>query len=115
MKSLVTLVAFGLACGIALGSQSSEDREMKVTVFAQRGEIRNWDSDILEFYDVGPDHFTVAVSAKTYEQMVRLGLEVKVLVWDVVKEASKYDAFFHTYAQLRDTWAIIAQVSRNCA
>ena len=109
MKKLSVLAVMLVAAGLVLGAGSVPDREMKVKLFVQREEVRDWASDILEFYDAGPGFFTVAVGAGTYEQMIAAGLSVEVLVWDVQKEAGKYDAFFHTYAQLRDTWAIIAQ------
>ena len=83
--------------------------EMKVKVYVTPEQVERIAPDVLEFYDGGEGWFVGAVTQPTYEELVREGFKIDVLVPDVRKAAMENDAFFHTYAQLRDTWAIIAQ------
>jgi hypothetical protein len=83
--------------------------EMKVKVYATPEQVARIAPDVLEFYGVGEGWFIGAVTQPTYEELAREGFEIDVLVADVRKAAMQYDGFFHTYAQFRDTWAIIAQ------
>jgi hypothetical protein len=83
--------------------------EKKVKVYATPEQVARIAPDVLEFYDGGEGWFVGAVKKPTYEELVREGFKIDVLVPDVHAAAMQYDAAFHTYAQLRDTWATIAQ------
>jgi len=83
--------------------------EMKVKVYATPEQVARIAPDVLEFYGVGEGWFVGAVKQPVYEELVREGFRIDVLVPDVHAAAMQYDGVFHTYQQLRDTMAIIAQ------
>ena len=93
----------------ALASDESTPREMKVRIFATPDQIPAIADKVLEFYDVTPEYFVAAVGEAGYDEMLRKGLQVEILVPDVRARALELAAFFHTYEQIRDTWTIIAQ------
>ncbi len=105
---VVVLLAFVSAVP-AVAADAGHDVEMKVKVFVGPDGIEPVAGLVLEFYEVTPEFFVGAVSEPTYRELVASGYHVEVLVADVRAEAMKYDAEFHTYEQIRDTWAIIAQ------
>jgi hypothetical protein len=114
VRKLVVLSVLSFLAGLpAFGAGLSDVAEMKVKIQATPEQVARIAPDVLEFYSAGDGWFTGAVTQPTYEELVREGFKVEVLVADVRKAAMQYDAFFHTYAQLRDTWATIAQNHPN--
>ena len=110
MKKSVLFVLVALAAVAPLSAKSYLDVvEMKVKVYATTEQVVRIAPDVLEFYNVGDGWFVGAVTQLTYEELVREGFAVDVLVPDVRAAAMRDMAAFHTYEQLRDTWAIIAQ------
>ena len=111
MKSFVLfgLVLLAATVAPAFGVNYLDIVEMKVRVHATPEQVARIAPDVLEFYQAGEGWFVGAMTKPTYEELVREGFDIDVLVPDVRKAAMQYDAFFHTYAQFRDTWAIIAQ------
>jgi hypothetical protein len=108
MKKSVWFLLFALAAPLAAGSLL-DVVEMKVKVSATPEQVARIAPDVLEFYGAGEGWFVGAVTRPTYEELVREGFDIEVLVPDVRAAALREDASFHTYQQLRDTWAIIAQ------
>ena len=104
----VSLLAFVLAV-VAIGADFNNVKEMRVKVFVSLDQIKPIAHQILEFYEVTPDYFVGAVEEPVYKELVSKGYKIEVLISDVRAEAMKYYAFFHTYEQIRDTWAIIAE------
>ncbi|MBN2538160.1 carboxypeptidase regulatory-like domain-containing protein, partial [candidate division WOR-3 bacterium] len=103
IAAVLALVAVAAAAG------SKNEIEMKVRVFVAPEQIELLAGRVLEFYDVTADNFVGAITRSTYEDLVRQHYRIEVLVPDVRAAAMEVDAFFHTYQQIRDTWAIIAQ------
>ncbi|MBM3315861.1 hypothetical protein FJY71_08520, partial [candidate division WOR-3 bacterium] len=112
MKMIRVLVAVVALAALA-GAGVPDEREMKVKVYGGPERLRSFAAEVLEFYRVTDEFVVCAMSAGLYEQLCRAGYEVEVLVPDVRARAMMYDGFFHTYPQLRDTWAIIAQNHPN--
>ncbi len=111
---LAVILALALVLAVpASGAGLQEETEMKVKVFVRPEGIADISRQVLEFYEVTPDYFVGAVSKPVYEELVAKGYRIEVLVADVRAEAMRYDGFFHTYEQIRDTWAIIAQNHSN--
>ncbi|MEO0081738.1 MAG: M14 family zinc carboxypeptidase [candidate division WOR-3 bacterium] len=104
---LTVLVTATFAAGVP------EEKEMTVKVFVAPEQIAPIADKVLEFYDVTPEFFTGGVLESSYQELVRQGYRIEVLVPDVRARAKELDAFFHTYEQIRDTWAIIAQAHPN--
>jgi len=102
------LLAFGLTLPASAAS-SPDGTEMKVKIYATPGQVETFARDVLEFYDAGPGWYVCAVDKPVYNELVGRGYRIDVLVPDVHARASMYDAYFHTYEQLRDTMAVIAQ------
>jgi hypothetical protein len=115
IRTIVSAAVFvAVMVGPAFGSTGSAVQvDMKVKVFVSPEQIEPIARQVLEFYEVTPEYFVGAVTRETYGRLVEQGYEVEVLVADMQQEASKYDGFFHTYDQIRDTWAIIAQNHSN--
>jgi hypothetical protein len=112
VKRLVSFCLIALAAALvapAFGVNFLDVVEMKVKVYATPEQVARIAPDVLEFYGAGEGWFVGAVEQPTYEELVGEGFKIDVLVADVRAEAMKYDGFFHTYPQLRDTWATIAQ------
>jgi hypothetical protein len=110
MKKSVLFVLVALAVFAPLLAKSYLDIvEMKVKVHATREQIARIAPDVLEFYHVGDGWFVGAVTRPVYEELVRQGFDIDVLVPDVRVAAMQNMAAFHTYEQIRDTLAIIAQ------
>lgn len=111
MKKSILFCLIALAAALAPVSAKSylDVVEMKVKVYATPEQVARIAPDVLEFYGAGEGWFVGAVEQPTYEELVGEGFKIDVLVADVRAEAMRYDGFFHTYPQLRDTWAIIAQ------
>ena len=112
MKRFVWFAAIALAVAAvmpALATNNVNTVEMKVKVYATPEQVVRIAPDVLEFYDGGEGWFIGAVKQPVYEELVREGFRIDVLVPDVHAAAMQYDGIFHTYAQLRDTMAIIAQ------
>jgi len=109
MKKSLLFCLIGLALAPASAANLLDVVEMKVRVYATPEQVTRIASDVLEFYAVGEGWFVGAVTQPTYEELVREGFDIEVLVPDVRAAAMQDVAVFHTYAQLRDTWAIIAQ------
>jgi hypothetical protein len=83
--------------------------EMKIRVYATPEQTARIAPDVLEFYQVGEGSFVGAVKKPVYDELVAEGFKIEVLVPDVRAAAAKDLAAFHTYQQIRDTMAIIAQ------
>jgi len=110
MKKSVLFVLVALAAVVPLFAKSYLDVvEMKVKVYATPEQVARIAPDVLEFYGAGDGWFIGALKKPVYEELVKEGLKIDVLVPDMRAEASRYLGVFHTYAQLRDTMAIIAQ------
>jgi hypothetical protein len=110
MKKFVLFALFALAAVAPLFATSYLDVvEMKVKVYATPEQVARIAPDVLEFYNGGVGWFVGAVTQPTYEELVREGFDIEVLVPDVRAAALQNEAVFHTYPQLRDTWATIAQ------
>ena len=112
MKRFVWFGAIALAVMAvmpALATDYVNIVEMKVKVYATPEQVARIAPDVLEFYGVGEGWFVGAVKQPVYEELVREGFRIDVLVPDVHAAAMQYDGVFHTYQQLRDTMAIIAQ------
>jgi hypothetical protein len=110
MKRQVLFVLVALAAVAPLSATNLLDVvEMKVKVYAAPEQVARIAPDVLEFYGRGEGWFVGAVTKPTYEELVREGFDIEIIVPDVRAAAMRFDAAFHTYAQLRDTWAIIAQ------
>jgi len=108
-KSLLfCLIALAAAAAPAPAANYLDVVEMKVKIYATPEQVARIAPDVLEFYDGGEGWFVGAVTQPTYEELVRVGFEVEVLVPDVRAAAMQDAAAFHTYPQLRDTWATIA-------
>jgi hypothetical protein len=99
-------VALALPAGV---SAFQAPREMTVKIAVTPLRLDEIAPEVLEFYDVTPEYVTCGVTEDTYKSLVERGFSIEVLVPDVEARARSLDAFFHTYQQLRDTWAIIAQ------
>ena len=107
---LLSVVALAALLAVpAAAIPAEQDIEMKVKVFVTPDRIEPIAGRVLEFYDVTPGYFVGAVTKATYEDLVRQRYRIEVIVPDVRARAMMYDAFFHTYEQIRDTWATIAQ------
>jgi hypothetical protein len=112
VKRIVWLgvIALAVAAVMPLSAANYPDVvEMKVRIEATPAQVAQIGRVVLEFYNAGDGWFVGAVTRPTYERLAADGYKIDVLVADVRAEAMKYDGFFHTYAQLRDTWATIAQ------
>ena len=110
MKKSLLFCLVALAAVAPLFATSYLDLvEMKVRIYATPEQVARIAPDVLEFYNGGEGWFVGAVTQPTYEELVREGFDIDVLVPDVRAAAMQEDAAFHTYPQLRDTWAIIAQ------
>jgi len=110
MKKSLLLVLFALAAVAPLFAKSYLDVvEMKVKIYATPEQVARIAPDVLEFYKGGEGWFVGAVTQPTYEELVREGFDIEVIVPDVRAAAMQDVAAFHTYPQLRDTWATIAQ------
>lgn len=109
----VLLCSLLLTASAATAGNFLDIREMKVKVYGSGERLRNFAPEVLEFYEVTPEYVICAVTEPLYQQLVSAGYEVEVIVPDVRARAMLYDGFFHTYQQLRDTWAIIAQNHPN--
>jgi hypothetical protein len=110
LKKSLLLCFIALAAVAPLFAKSYLDIvEMKVKIYAMPEQVARIAPDVLEFYGVGDGWLVGAVKQPVYEELVREGFKIEVLVPDVRAEASRYLGVFHTYAQLRDTMAIIAQ------
>jgi len=110
MKKSVLFCLVALAAATPLFATNYLDVvEMKVKVYATPEQVARIAPDVLEFYGGGEGWFVGAVTQPTYEELVREGFDIEVLVPDVRAAAMEDVATFHTYEQSRDTWAIIAQ------
>ncbi|MBM3323691.1 hypothetical protein FJY69_09485, partial [candidate division WOR-3 bacterium] len=112
MNRLPVVLALVLALGALVPASAAnclDIVEMKVKVYARPDQAANFVDEVLEFYDATPEWFVGAVTEPFYKELVSLGYEVEVIVPDVRARAMQDLAFFHTYAQLRDTWITIAQ------
>ncbi|HDQ98710.1 MAG TPA: hypothetical protein ENN51_00275, partial [candidate division WOR-3 bacterium] len=97
------------AAGVSRAIARPGDVEMKLRVWLPAGRIHEVADRVLEFYEVGPESFVAAFSEDDRNWLVGNGYPVDVLVANVREEASRFDASFHTYEEIRDTWAIIAR------
>lgn len=86
-----------------------ETKEMKVRLHVPLERLRDFAPDVLEFYEVTPEAALVAVTEPVYEKLKAQGFRMDIIVPDVRQRAMLDFGFFHTYQQLRDTWATIAQ------
>lgn len=109
MKSIVLSVILSTALLSVVGAPLLDPVEMKIKVLCGPGALQDVATDVLEFYEVTPDYTVCAVGEGLYRQLVNRGYRIEVMVPDVRARAMMYDGFFHTYQQLRDTWAMIAQ------
>ncbi|MFO7638964.1 MAG: M14 family zinc carboxypeptidase, partial [bacterium] len=111
MRSLLLLVLALLVApaGQARAAARNEPVDMKLRVWLSPGRIDELADRVLEFYEVGPESFVAAFTREDHDWLVAHGYSVDVLVRDMREEAARFDAFFHTYQQICDTWAIIAQ------
>jgi hypothetical protein len=110
MKKFVLFGLVALAAVAPLLAKSYLDVvEMKVKVYATPQQVARIAPDVLEFYGVGEGWFVGAVKKPVYEELVREGFKIDVLVPDVRAAAMQFTSAFHTYEQIRDTLAIIAQ------
>ncbi|HTW90242.1 MAG TPA: M14 family zinc carboxypeptidase [bacterium] len=105
---------FLLFCLVALAAVASAASsryvvEKKVKVYATPDQLARIAPDVLEFYGKGEGWFIGAVKEPVYEKLVKEGFKIDVLVPDVRAAALRNTAAFHTYEQIRDTLAIIAQ------
>jgi len=107
-KSMLFVLALAAAAPL-LATSYLDIVEMKVKVHATREQIVRIAPDVLEFYAGGDGWFVGAMTQPTYEELVREGFDIDVLVPDVRAAAMQDVAAFHTYEQIRDTLAIIAQ------
>ncbi|MFO7651245.1 MAG: M14 family zinc carboxypeptidase, partial [bacterium] len=105
-RVLLLVLAVAVSGGLAAREMP---REMTVKISVTPIRLAEIAPDVLEFYEVTPEYVTCGVTEETYKSLVERRFDVEVLVPDVEARARSLDAFYHTYAQLRDTWAIIAQ------
>ncbi|MEO0079892.1 MAG: M14 family zinc carboxypeptidase [candidate division WOR-3 bacterium] len=113
---LVFVLAFLLA-GSLLGADYAGPKEMKVKVFCQPRELKEFARNILEFYDVTQDWTICAVTEPVYQQLTSR-FKVEVLVPDMHEWAEKMTegpnfGRYHTYQEILDTFAIIANNNPN--
>jgi len=104
--AVVLAVAAG---GVTAGQVWLETKEMKVRLHVPAERLRDFAAEVLEFYEVTPTAAVVAVTEPVYEKLKAQGVQMDVIVPDVRAQAMCDFGFFHTYEQLRDTWAIIAR------
>ncbi len=111
MKRSILFGLIALAAAVAPVSAKSylDVIEMKVKVYATPGQVARIAPDVLEFYGGGEGWFIGAVTQSIYEELVREGFDIEVIVPDVRAAAMQDVAAFHTYEQIRDTLVIIAQ------
>ncbi|MEO0073557.1 MAG: M14 family zinc carboxypeptidase [candidate division WOR-3 bacterium] len=107
-----------LICCVFLGTVMAAGdflnvHEMKVKVYCSDERLRSFAPEVLEFYEVTPEYVVCAVTAQLFQELLSAGYDIEVIVPDVRARAMLYDGFFHTYQQLRDTWAVIAQNHPN--
>jgi hypothetical protein len=110
---LPVLAVLVVAAGPARAGARGEAVDMKLRVWLTPGRIGEVADRVLEFYEVGPESFVAAFTGEDYDWLVGSGYVVDVLVRDMREAAAQFDAFFHTYQQIRDTWAIVAQDHPN--
>ena len=108
-KSALFFLVVLLAAAPLLARSYLDVVEMKVKVAATPEQVARIAPDVLEFYSAGEGWFVGAVTQPTFEELLREGFDIEVLVPDVRAAAMQDTAAFHTYEQIRDTMAIIAQ------
>jgi hypothetical protein len=110
MKKFVLFGLLVLAVVAPLSAKSYLDVvEMKVKIYATPEQVARIAPDVLEFYGIGDGWFVGAVKEPVYDELVKEGFKIDVLVPNVRAAAMRYTSAFHTYEQIRDTLAIIAQ------
>jgi len=114
---VVVSVLMLLLAGPLSGAGYPGPKEMKVKVFCGPGELQDIARDVLEFYDVTPEYTVCAVTEPVFWQLAAR-FKTEVLVpdmheWAVRMTEGPNFGRYHTYQEILDTFAIIANNNPN--
>jgi len=114
VNRLLAAILLASAFAATAAARGPDVRELKVRVHVNPDQLGPLARQVLEFYEVTPSSFVGAVAEDTYDELVRAGYRVDVLVADVralaLERCPEGDfGEFHTYQEIQDTWATVAQ------